>query len=515
MTSFLLCVAGIILPLSPKLIQVHNADMPDSIPPKPIVLDPSAPRDMEPEIETPHPFQVYVVTPIRSFRAFLLCLALAAGLAYLPPWPNLEIAAQRSLFILFFAAALWITEALPAFAVAVLIMALQIALLGHPGGAFAKDADDWGRFVQPWASPVMWLFFAGFVLASAAVKTGLDRRMALAVLSRIPPRPGIILFAVMAITFTFSMFMSNTATAAMMLAVISPLVLNMDKDDRFAGGLTLSVAFGASIGGMGTIIGTPPNAIAAGALAKVQAVTFAEWIGAALPVAIAMAAIMWTYLYFRYPSKQKFVNFELLRKSAEEEVDVPSWQILFVPIVFTITVLLWLTTSIHGIPSTVVSFVPITALVVAKVTDANDIRRLPWDVLLLLAGGISLGVGVSETGLAKWLVAMIPVDNLPLMALASVLALVTLWMSNFMSNTAAANILIPLGMAIAGPGNAPPVVIAIALGASSAFLLPSSTPPNAIAYSVGRIKIRDFVEIGVFMGVVAPIIISVWLLFYY
>src|SRR5690606_18258415 len=153
----------------------------------------------------------------------------------------------------------------PAFAVSLLVIALEIALLGRPGGVWAEGPNDWEIFIQPWASPLLWLFFAGFVLAAGAVKTGLDRTMALAVLSRIPPRPRWILLGVMTITFVFSMFLSSRATAAMMVAVVAPLVATLDKDDPFARGLLLGVAFAASLGGMGTLIGTPPNAIAAGA----------------------------------------------------------------------------------------------------------------------------------------------------------------------------------------------------------------------------------------------------------
>lgn len=458
---------------------------------------------------------LYVLSPMRAFRTFLLCALIAGAVAYLPAWPDLEPAAQRALFILIFAATLWMTEAIPAFAVSLLVIALEIALLGRPGGVWAEGPNDWEIFIQPWASPLLWLFFAGFVLAAGAVKTGLDRTMALAVLSRIPPRPRWILLAVMAITFVFSMFMSNTATAAMMVAVVAPLVATLDKDNPFARGLLLGVAFAASLGGMGTLIGTPPNAIAAGALRDSGDITFAAWIGAGLPVGLALAVLVWLYLLARYPSPQRTIDFSALRSAAQDAEAVADWQEALVPLVFTITIGLWLTTSFHGIPSTVISFVPITAFVVAGVLDNDDIRRLPWDVLLLLAGGLALGVGVSETGLAQWLVERFPVERLPLWAMALALAYLALWLSNFMSNTAAANILVPLGIAFAASATQAELVVPIALAASAAMLLPITTPPNAIAYSAGRLATRDFTIVGIAIGIVAPPLIVLWCAIYF
>jgi solute carrier family 13 (sodium-dependent dicarboxylate transporter), member 2/3/5 len=456
----------------------------------------------------------YVLSPVWAFRTFLICAVLAAVVAFGVDWPGLEPAAQRALFVLVLAAALWVTEAIPAFAVSLLVIALQIALLGRPGGVWADDPGDWEIFIRPWASPLLWLFFAGFVLAAGAVKTGFDRTMALAILSRIPPRPCWILLAVMGITFTFSMFMSNTATAAMMVAVMGPLVASFEDDDAFGRGLLLGVAFAASLGGMGTLIGTPPNAIAAGALGA-GVISFAGWMGAGLPVGVVLAGVVWLYLMLRYPSRKRTIDFGPLRESAAEATPVAYWQVAFVPLVFAVTVGLWLTTAVHGIPSTVVSFVPITAFAVGGILDSDDVRRLPWEVLLLLAGGLSLGVGVSETGLALWLVNLIPIGQLPFWALAVALAYVALWLSNFMSNTAAANILVPLGLAVSGAGHQAELVVPIALAASAAMLLPITTPPNAIVYASGRITARDFVLIGVGLGIVAPPLIVFWCALYF
>lgn len=153
-------------------------------------------------------------------------------------------------FILLSAAGLWISEAIPAFSVALLVIAMEIYILGKPGGPFAESAKDWELFVQPWASPLIWLFFSGFVMASAASKTRLDRWLARHVLGWFGGRPSHVLLGLMMITFTFSMFMSNTATAAMMMAVLAPIVGSMDNRDPFGKAILLGVPFAANIGGM-------------------------------------------------------------------------------------------------------------------------------------------------------------------------------------------------------------------------------------------------------------------------
>ncbi|MFH1852064.1 MAG: DASS family sodium-coupled anion symporter [Candidatus Neomarinimicrobiota bacterium] len=436
----------------------------------------------------------------------------AALVALVPDWVGLSPAGAWSLFILLLGAGLWITEALPSFSVALLIIALQIVILGRPGGVFAKTATDWEMFVRPWASPLMWLFFGGFVLAEAAQATGLDRLFSRYVLGWFGTKPGAVLFGAMAVTFTFSMFMSNTATAAMMMAVIMPIVNALEKDDPFIKAILLGIPFAANIGGMGTIIGSPPNAIAAGSLAGTVGMDFIQWIFAGLPPAIVLFVIVWAYLRFAYPAKKQHVDLSGLQWQTRTGAQLPMWKRLLVMPVFIITVLLWMTEPLHHIPTPVVSFIPITILAVTGVMTAKNIRNLHWDVLLLLAGGLSLGVAVRQTGLAAWLVSLLPIEVLGPLMVAVLLAYVATTMSNFMSNTAAANILVPIGMAI-GLGMEALVVVPIALGASAAMCLPISTPPNAIAFATGRLQTSDFIRGGLLIGLLAPAIATVWCYF--
>ncbi|MBD3177910.1 MAG: DASS family sodium-coupled anion symporter [Armatimonadia bacterium] len=444
----------------------------------------------------------------RSLTKGILCGVLALGVAYLPPWPDLSSGAQATLFILLFAAGLWMTEAIPAFAVALLVIGLEIAILGRPGGVFAETDTDWQMFIEPWSSPLIWLFLGGFVLAHGAEKTGLDRWIASHVITRLGTRPGAVLLSTMAVTFTFSMFMSNTATTSMMMAVMMPVVGSMRRDP-FAKALLLGVPFAANIGGMGTIIGTPPNAIAAGMLESHQPIDFARWMIIGVPPALVLAAVMWGFLMLRYRSTEESLDLSSIVGGPPVGSLLPLWRRLIVMAVFVVTVGLWLTSSLHPIPTYVVSFIPICAFATVVIIGPEDMRQLPWDILLLITGGLSLGVAVSETGLADWIVSHLPFGAASGIVLALALGLFAAVLSNFMSNTAAANILIPLAIAL---GSASPALmaVAVALGASSAMCLPISTPPNAIAYSAGQLQAKDFLVGGVIVAILGPVLAILW-----
>ncbi len=430
----------------------------------------------------------------------------AAGLALVPAYPGLGPAGVWALFILVVAAGLWVTEAIPAFAVAILVMGLEIAILGRPGGPFATGPDDWKIFIEPWGSPLVWLFFSGFVLAKAATASGLDRWFSVLVLRRFGDRPSRVLLGAMLVTCVFSMFTSNTATTAMMVAVLTPL-LGDRQDPRFGRALLVGVAFAANIGGMGTIIGTPPNAIAAGQLADVAPIGFAGWMMVGIPVSLVLLVLAWVLLVRRYPSRGR-VDLSVLG-AADQGGAMPRWQRLVVVGGFSVTVALWVTEPVHGIATPVVAFVPVVLFTLTGVLGSQDIRTLQWDVLLLLAGGLSLGVAVSETGLARWMVEALPLQAQRPVVVAAILATATACLSNFMSNTAAANIVVPMGLAL-GVGHEALVVVPIALAASVAMCLPVSTPPNAIAFSTGKVEGRDFFTGGLIVGGVGIVLAVAW-----
>lgn len=440
------------------------------------------------------------------------CLLLASLVAWLPEWAGLDPAARRCLFILVLAAGLWATEAIPAFAVSFLVIGLSILLLGRPDGVFAAsdEPERWQIFIAPFASPLIWLFLAGFILAEAASRTGLDRTLAGLVFRAAGSRATAVLIAAMGITFLLSMFMSNTATAAMMIAVVTPLLRTLPPGHGFRPALPLGIAVAANLGGMGTLVGTPPNAIAAGLMSHTDsALSFAEWMMLGLPPALLLAGAMCAYLLYRYQAGTLRLQHGALSAVHQSGPRAPAWQRAVVVLVFAVTLSLWM---LGPAPASVVAFVPITVLSVTGVIGVAEIRQLRWDVLILMAGGLSLGVAVTETGLAAWLVDGLPVGGMGMLGAALAFALLTALLSNFMSNTAAANILVPLGAAVgAGLSGAPGLLpVVIALSASTAMCLPIATPPNAIAYSTGELHARAFLVPGLLLAVATPLVTVPW-----
>jgi sodium-dependent dicarboxylate transporter 2/3/5 len=473
----------------------------------------------EPSAETRAPegfFGTLEISEPKRILIFFGCAALSFGLAWLAASStDIEPAAARALFILLFAATLWVTEAIPGFAVSILVIALQIRLLGDTGGVFAETTQDWEHFVAVIGHPLVWLFFGGFVLAAGMSHTGVDRRLAARVLTRLGDRPSMVLLGVMAITFVLSMFVSNTATTAMMLAILVPLLTSLDADDPYATSLVLGVAVAANLGGMGSLIGSPPNAIAVGVLARHEGgaqISFLEWIVLGLPLALVLAGAAWLAISRLYPSRRPRLVFEGF-SSAESEHEgphAPLWQGLVVGATLALTVGLWLTSQWHGVPTAAVSFIPIVAFTSTGIFGAREMRNLSWDVLFLLAGGLALGQMVAETGLSGWLVARLPSEGLGQAGIALVMAYATVVLSNFMSNTAAANILIPIGVTMA-TSFAGHIALPIALAASAAMCLPIATPPNAMAYATGRCQTRDFIRLGIPLGLVTPALAVLWI----
>lgn len=455
---------------------------------------------------------------LRSIAKVAACAGVALAVVFLPEkwgwYQDLAAAGQVTLGILVFAALLWVTEAMAAFAVALMVVGLEIAFLGKPGGvhAAAGDVEAWRRFVDPWSSPLVWLFLGGFVLARGCAKTGLDRKMANALLAGVGPNPCRLLALVMGGTFVLSMFMSNTATAAMMMAVLAPLGVGAAADDRKLRGIFLAIAVSANLGGMGTIIGSPPNAIAAGQLALAQRPDFLNWMILGLPPALVLVGVAFLWIrarYFNGGSVGEVPSLPPMERADETPSErVHRWM---VALVFMATVVMWMTESLHGIPSPVVSFIPIILLVVTGILDSEDIRSLPWDVLLLLFGGMSLGIAVRDTGVADWMAGLVPA-SLGVTALIFVCCLLALLLSNLMSNTATASILVPVALGLVPTASGAPMAVALALCCSLAMCLPISTPPNAVAFASGRVQTRDLLGVGLLLAILGPLIVIPWVL---
>ena len=457
------------------------------------------------------------------FTAFTLSLILSYAITFLPNY-DISHDMRYTLFILLFSAFLWMSEAIPAFAVSLLLIALEITLLGFHDFDFSTGSKEWEVYLKPWSSPLIFLFLAGFIMALAASKTKLDLWLAKKVLYYVGSKPENIITGLIGITYLLSMFISNTATAAMMMTILIPMLKHINESNPFNKAILLSVVVGANLGGMATIIGTPPNAIAVGILGS-NAPSFIGWIGYALPPSLFVVIILRYIIIKFYPSNEGFINM-----SGISEVDhyddsttnftkkpmLPSWKKNITIALFIITIGLWLTGPLHHIPTTVISFIPIIGFTIFGIIDADDMTQIRWDVIILIIGGLSLGMAVSKTGLDLWIATLISTDGMSGLWVIFIFAYLVVIISNFMSNTAATNIMLPIVIAIAitiSQSTSQIAVIAVALSASFAMTLPVSTPPNAIIYSSKKLASKDFLLIGIATALIGPIIVIGWLMF--
>jgi sodium-dependent dicarboxylate transporter 2/3/5 len=426
--------------------------------------------------------------------------------------------AKAMLAIFAIAAWYWVSGAIPPFATAVLVVGLGALLVGYPAGLVPEEDHQpgsairgWTEFVSVGTAPVVILMLGGFVLSKAAQKHGLDRLLAGSLLRPFATGPRALVLGVMGVTALFSMWMSNTATAALMLTLLAPIIAGLDTTSALRRAMLLAVPIGANLGGIGTPIGTPPNAVAFAAMREQGIdVTFLGWTLVCTPFAAVMLVASWGVLCLLFPPSQADADAarRVARPQATPKPDdaAPSpvtFRTLVVAATFLVTVALWLTSEWTRLPNGAIALIPIVVFTALRLIDRRDINALEWDILLLIIGGLALGQGMERSGLANWLVGLLPVQGLGTVALIASLAGATLLLSTFMSNTAAANLLIPLGFGVAaaaGTGQEGPVALAIALAASLAMALPVSTPPNAMAYARGGVKTLDFVRSGSIIG---------------
>ena len=437
--------------------------------------------------------------------------------------PGLTVVEQRVIAIFLMAAACWVLEPIPIFATSVLAITLELLLVSNKGLFLftARQGDNFGTLlsysdiIATFASPIIMLFMGGFFLAMAATKYRLDINLARIILKPFGSNPKAILLGLMIITAVFSMFMSNTATTAMMLAVLAPVLASLPEGDRGRAGFALAIPVAANIGGIGTPIGTPPNAIAMQYVTKLYPISFGEWMFFAVPYVIVLLLFSWALLCFFFPSSQRSVTLSI------EGRFVKSGKAIIAYTVFAVTVILWMLGGLHGMNSYVVAMIPIAAFTVCGVVTKDDLKTISWDVLWLLSGGIALGLALEKTGLAERMVNSIPFGGFaPFVVLLAASGLCLL-MANFMSHTATANLLLPIIAALATGlsglepfGGAVGLLIAVTFAASLGMSLPISTPPNALAMATGTIETRDMAKTGVIIGVVGLLMTfaMLWLL---
>ncbi len=447
--------------------------------------------------------------------------ALGFVLPFVLPPAGLGFAGQLALSVFLLAAAFWLFEPVPIYATSLLIILLEVALLSGEGPlgeahrARGYAPLPYADYLATLASPIVVLFLGGFVLAAAAVKHGFDRNLTRLLLRPFGTRPRYILLGLMAVTAALSAFMSNTATTAMMVTVVLPVVAQLEPGDPFRVGLALGVPFAANIGGIATPIGTPPNAVVLQSLARQGVeIAFTDWMILALPLAAVGLLCAWGVLLALYRPRAA-----ALRLKLEGAFDRSRPALVFYG-VFALTVLAWVTEGLHGLKSGMVALVPVALLTATGVVTREEVRRLPWEVLWLVAGGLSLGLAMEHTGLAAWVVAGVDWGALGSAWLLLGFGALAMAMSNFLSNTVTATLLVPLGVSLglAGDGLALDWVVGslvIGVAASLAMVLPISTPPNAIAISTGLCATRDMARAGLVVGAVGLLLVALAALFYW
>lgn len=444
------------------------------------------------------------ISPVQWFGRIATVIVLCTSLFI--TIPGLDPAGTRMFGIFIAAILLWVTEAIPLAATAVLIIFLEVLLVSDQALLpVAEEAPKGTLFFGALANPVIILFLGGFMLADGAAKYKLDRALSAVLLRPFLGSPRLTIMGIMLITAVMSMFMSNTATTATMFAIMMPVIAAL-PEGKARTGIALSIPVAANVGGMGTPVGTPPNAIAIGALENAGIhVSFVQWMGAALPMTLITLFVSWAFISYRYiPSG---VSFEVNTKATFEK----SRNAVIFYAVAAATILLWMTETFHGVSSNTVGFLPVVALMVTGVMTGADVKKLDWPVLWLVAGGIALGRGVGETGLDKFLLGSVHWEGIPSILLLLVLAIVGFAVSNVISHSASANLLIPMGIGLAGTiaTSEAEVAIVLALGCSLGMSLPISTPPNAIAYATGTTPTREMAITGIIVGVTGVVLLAI------
>jgi sodium-dependent dicarboxylate transporter 2/3/5 len=454
----------------------------------------------------------------------LLGLLLGLGALILLPqasFADLSSAGHLTLGIFVFAAVFWITEPIPIYVTSLAVILLQVVMLSDKGLTLSlldTSVTDYREFFGTLAHPILILFLGGFSLAKAAEKYALDRNLTRILLKPFGEKPVKVALGVMLVTGILSAFMSNTATTAMMMTVALPIVAKVPASDPFRRLIALSIPVGANIGGIATPIGTPPNAVALAALAKQGVVIpFSTWMLLATPlVLVSLFAAWWGMCRMFRPTLDRFE----MEIEGSFDTSPNAWALYAV---FAVTVGLWVTEKLHGIPSAIVAFLPMVFLPAFGVLDKFDLRSLAWEVLFLVAGGISLGLSLQSTGVASWLIGLVSWSAFSTFGLVVLFALVGFAVGNLISHTVSATILVPIAITLLGSGGAegaglvvPIAVIGIIV--SFSMILPISTPPNAIALATGLIETKDLAKAGALVGgigIVATLIFGfiVWPVF--
>jgi sodium-dependent dicarboxylate transporter 2/3/5 len=431
---------------------------------------------------------------------------------------GLTVVQQRIIAIFAFATLMWVMEVVSSWATSVAIIVLMLVFCTDSGIAPMVNEDEVGKLLSykgvmaTFADPVIMLFIGGFVLAIAATKTGLDAQLAKVLLKPFGTKSEMVLLGFLLITGLFSMFVSNTATAAMMLTFLTPVFHQLPPEGKGRVSLAMSIPIAANLGGMGTPIGTPPNTIALKYLNDPEGLNlglgFGQWMMFMFPLVLILLFISWRLLLKMFPFTQKRIELNI---EGGMKPGAHSWIVI---ITFFITVALWLLDRVTGINSYTVAMIPFMVFALTGVITKRDLEQINWSVIWMVAGGFALGYGLNASGLAANAVTSIPFGDFSPLLILLMGGLICYLLSNFISNSATAALLMPILAVVCGAmgdkldpiGGTPTVLIGVAIAASSAMILPISTPPNALAFATGYVQQKEMSKMGFIMGVISMVL---------
>ena len=439
----------------------------------------------------------FAVVGLSSFAAF----ASTSGI--------LNLNERLTLIVLVIAAGLWTTEAIPLVATSILIPLLQ-AILG---------VQTFKAALAPFFDPVVMLLLGGFLLAIAVEKHDLDEYLAYQILSRVKADARFVILAIMATTAFLSMWISNTASTALMLTIALKLTNEIeDQKGNFSKIMVLGIAYSATAGGLSTLVGTTTCAMAAGFLKDLigHDITFLGWMFYGLPISIIMILVIWVTLFVVFPTDVKrmpSLDIKIEPLNAKQKLTMA---------LFVFSILLWLTGKLpeplamalrwpgHGLSSSMVAAIIAVFLLVSGLLDERDLSRANWSTLLLIGGGLSLGAALETSGLVMRISEglMFLTRGRPEVVIVSLVAAFGLGISIIASNTASAGIFLPIAIGLGLSTGVSPVILAVVVGIATSldFMLPVGTPPNAIAYSTGKVKMGEMIKAGIILDVVGVIV---------
>jgi sodium-dependent dicarboxylate transporter 2/3/5 len=442
-----------------------------------------------------------------------------------------DVQIKRTLAVLALCAVWWGTEAISIYATS-LVPAVLLPLLG---------ILPLQETLSQYANRLVFLFLGGFIIARSMMKWGIDRRLALSILGRVGGDSRMLVLYFMGLTAFLSAFLSNTATTAMMLPIALAILTNsqLKAESRYGTVLLLGIAYAATIGGVATLVGTPPNVLLAGFSQSLlgREITFFEWLKVGLPFAVVMLPLTWWFLWWSHKPKVKTITGGEALEEERKALGPVSQGGKYTIVAFVMVAFLWLTRpfwDVIPLPFMATlqarfddSLIAISCALLLFIVPTNirkwefplvwaDTRSISFGTLYLFGGGLALGKGLFESGTAQWIAGSLSLSGTihPLL-LILIIAVIASFLSEIASNTAVANMMIPILIAVSAAIGVPPYLLAIpaTVACSNVFMLPVSTPPNAIVYGSGKIDISDMFRTGLKLHLIGIVVMTLLVYF--